>query len=78
MLRDHDEDYDLELTADEVRTLAQLLACERDTLCPACGNRFVDPRSANGWCVRCDARRERQLAAKLKWWHNNRGRDADA
>jgi hypothetical protein len=64
------------LTSEMLETLSMLASMKHDPLCPHCGQRKVDPRSENGWCVRCDARRERQLESKRKWWAANRGAEA--
>lgn len=67
----------------DTELLQQLLAyltTAPDPLCPNCGRYRVDPRSKNGWCPRCDGRRERNLESKRLWWSRNRsaGRDGSA
>ena len=66
------------LTPEELEVLKLLANIKHDPVCPNCGQRYVDPRSSNGWCVYCDARRERQLESKRRWWAANRGADAKA
>jgi hypothetical protein len=67
----------VELSPDTLRALEFLAKIKHDPLCPSCGHRRVDPKSSNGWCVGCDAKRERTLESKRKWWHANRGAGVD-
>ena len=62
-----------ELTPNEIEVLRRLASLQTDPVCPNCAQRYVDPLSDNGWCVRCDARRERALESKRRWWERTRG-----
>lgn len=63
----------MELTPTQAAALQALANMAHDPLCPSCGHRRQDPKSDNGWCVKCDAARQRILDSKRRWWHENRG-----
>lgn len=58
----------MELSAAEREALRLVATMRKDPVCPSCGALYVDPQSPNGWCVRCDSRRERLLEQKRAWW----------